>query len=208
MHYPFYRNEGLEAQISENKGIVTTIKNTYILTGQDKKFLECLIINNGYADYSKLIKHVYGIKPCQGINLKKSLEVQANHLRESLDEANGNPIVLNSVYGFSAYYLSGFADPNPININNDILDTYTKQIKLEKSIIKLSPKEYYVLHKLAINQGNIVEHSELIQEPDLYSKIDLKEIIYQLRKKIGHNYIRNKKYKGYFIPKQINTPNK
>ena len=84
---------------------------------------------------------------------------------------------------------------------NLVLDTQSKQVKVDDQQVNLTAKEFQILHKLMQNPQHVVTREQL--EESLYAWGDeiesnaIEVFIYQLRKKIGSSRIKTIRGLGY-----------
>lgn len=84
---------------------------------------------------------------------------------------------------------------------NLVLDTQSKQVKVDDQPVNLTAKEFQILHKLMQNPQHVVTREQL--EESLYAWGDeiesnaIEVFIYQLRKKIGSSRIKTIRGLGY-----------
>ncbi|MBF4521636.1 MULTISPECIES: response regulator transcription factor [Acinetobacter] len=84
---------------------------------------------------------------------------------------------------------------------NLVLDTQSKQVKVDDQPVNLTAKEFQILHKLMQNPQHVVTREQL--EESLYAWGDeiesnaIEVFIYQLRKKIGSTRIKTIRGLGY-----------
>ena len=95
--------------------------------------------------------------------------------------------------------------PKEIKINNLKIDFKNKIATIASKNVQLSPKEFDILEYLVLRQGNICSRKEIwnnIDHKQLLEKTNSLEVhIMRIRKKIGKNYIKSVKKRGYFFDK-------
>ncbi|MEM6600363.1 MAG: response regulator transcription factor [Verrucomicrobiota bacterium] len=86
-----------------------------------------------------------------------------------------------------------------------ILNTRKQTIFADEVEVSLTATEYRIVEHLALRAGQVVPHSQLldlvtgeIDEPES-NVIDVH--IYRIRRKLGKNFLQNKRGLGYIIPK-------
>ncbi|OTG82104.1 DNA-binding response regulator [Acinetobacter sp. ANC 5054] len=97
---------------------------------------------------------------------------------------------------------------NCLNFGDLSLDVQAKTLRKNGELITLTSREYQILHKMMLNPEHIMTRSQL--EESLYAWGDevesnaIEVFIYQLRKKIGSDYIKTLRGLGYRmnIPQQ------
>lgn len=90
---------------------------------------------------------------------------------------------------------------NCLNFGDLSLDVQAKTLRKNGELITLTSREYQILHKMMLNPEHIMTRSQL--EESLYAWGDevesnaIEVFIYQLRKKIGSDYIKTLRGLGY-----------
>ncbi|MEM1159027.1 MAG: response regulator transcription factor [Verrucomicrobiota bacterium] len=92
-----------------------------------------------------------------------------------------------------------------IQLGRVILNTRKQAVSADEVEISLTATEYRIVEHLALRAGQVVPHSQLLDlvtgeldEPDS-NVIDVH--IYRIRRKLGKNFLQNKRGLGYIIPK-------
>ena len=97
---------------------------------------------------------------------------------------------------------------NCLTFGDLCLDVQAKMLRKNTELITLTSREYQILHKMMLNPEHIMTRSQL--EESLYAWGDevesnaIEVFIYQLRKKIGSDYIKTLRGLGY----RMNLPQK
>ncbi|NOX42504.1 MAG: response regulator transcription factor [Gammaproteobacteria bacterium] len=96
-----------------------------------------------------------------------------------------------------------------ITIYNVIINTIMREVKVNDSILNLTPKEYLILENLALKQGHIITYASL--ENNIYTSLEavtqnaLEAHVSALRKKLKHagacDLLKTKRGFGYYIDK-------
>ncbi|UIJ74799.1 response regulator transcription factor [Acinetobacter sp. SH20PTE14] len=90
---------------------------------------------------------------------------------------------------------------NCLTFGDLCLDVQAKMLRKNTELITLTSREYQILHKMMLNPEHIMTRSQL--EESLYAWGDevesnaIEVFIYQLRKKIGSDYIKTLRGLGY-----------
>ncbi len=112
---------------------------------------------------------------------------------------------------------TGSAEPVPTYVSSDLeIDFERRKLIVQGRVVRLTPKEFDLLHLLVANQGKPLEHRRLLQAvwgPDYGNETEyLRVFINQLRKKIEPDpahpkYIQTDPWVGYrFEPAAPSPP--
>jgi two-component system, OmpR family, response regulator len=99
---------------------------------------------------------------------------------------------------------SGLAD-NRINLGRVAIDTSSQTITRDGEPVQLTPGQYKIVEYLGRRAGKLVSRDALcdallIEEDDAISNV-LTVQIYNIRKKLGKEFLQNRRGSGYIIPK-------
>jgi two-component system OmpR family response regulator len=93
---------------------------------------------------------------------------------------------------------------NEIDLGRVTIDTVGFQVYKDGETVKLSPAQYNILECLARRAGSLVSRTSLceglsIEDEEEFSNV-LDVHIYNIRKKLGKEFLQNRRGQGYIIP--------
>ncbi len=91
-----------------------------------------------------------------------------------------------------------------IQIDDLMVDTSMRQVKLDTRVVALTPREYSLIEYLAVNRGTVISRSllyeRLFDEDDNTLSNLLDVHVSNIRKKLGTGVIQTRRGHGYLIP--------
>lgn len=90
------------------------------------------------------------------------------------------------------------------------LDTVNKKVRLANQSINVTAKEYQLLHTFMLSPDKVLSKNQL--EDSLYGwgmEVEsnaIEFLIHSLRKKLGHNWIKNVRGLGWYINQSLDKP--
>lgn len=93
---------------------------------------------------------------------------------------------------------------NIISLGRVTIDTESQSITLDDQPVKLSLSQYRIVEQLAFQAGKLVTRKALCEalliedEEDFSNVLDVQ--IYNIRKKLGRDFLQNRRGAGYIIP--------
>ncbi len=93
---------------------------------------------------------------------------------------------------------------NSIKLGRVEIDTASQTIYLDGETVKLSPSQYQIVELLSRRAGSLVSREALseallIEDEEAFSNV-LDVQIYNIRKKLGKDFLQNRRGVGYIIP--------
>lgn len=94
---------------------------------------------------------------------------------------------------------------NQIDLGRVVIDTASHDITVDDNEVKLTSSQFNIVEHLARNAGKLVSREKLceallIEDEEAFSNV-LDVQIYNIRKKLGKDFLQNRRGVGYIIPK-------
>jgi DNA-binding response OmpR family regulator len=127
---------------------------------------------------------------------------ELEHVRDCADAAELAPVSVQRIREKTLDLLDRAAKEDKlIAAGNLTIDLRLRSVRTDSTIVELSPKEYSVLRVLAINAGDVVSRSELLDQAygwgEEIESNALEVHISNLRKKLGKDRIQTARGVGY-----------
>jgi len=178
----------IDCAFDGEEGLYLALNNKY-----DLILLDIMLPNINGLEICKKIRAENINTPIIMLTAKHSIEDKVTGLNEGANDYITKPFSFEELNARIKVQLrDGKSVNNILKIDNLVLNIDTKECKRDDNIIKLTSKEYAILHYMILNQENLLSE-DMINEAlwdmnELVSSNIISVYIYRLRNKIDKNH--------------------